>query len=107
MERTTVFNEFKTILSAHVPNNKIKAFESLHEQTSMTDDLEIESLDIVSIVIDIEDKFNIEIDNDSIGRMSTVGSCINLIQEKLCSKCPAINCHQSAGIQPIYNAITA
>lgn len=87
MERTTLFNEFKAILSEHVSGNKTKAFENLNEQTNMADDLEIESLDIVSIVIDIEDKFNIEIDNDSIKKMSTVGNCLNLIQEKLCSQC--------------------
>ena len=87
MERTTLFTEFKTILSGHVPDNRVKAFESLNEQTNMADDLEIESLDIVSIVIDIEDKFNIEIENDSLRRMSTVGSCLNLIQEKLCTQC--------------------
>ena len=87
MERTTVFNEFKTILSEHIPANKIRAFESLNEQTNMADDLGIESLDIVSIVIDMEDKFKIEIDNDSIRKMSTVCNCINLIQEKLCLQC--------------------
>ena len=87
MERTTLFNEFKAILSEHVSDTKTKAFESLNEQTHMADDLEIESLDIVSIVIDIEDKFSIEIDNDSIRKMSTVGSCLSLIQEKLCSQC--------------------
>ncbi|MEO8174591.1 MAG: phosphopantetheine-binding protein [Sediminibacterium sp.] len=87
MERVTLFNEFKAILSEHTPGNKTRALESLNEQTNMADDLEIESLDIVSIVIDIETKFNIEIDNDSIKRMSTVGNCINLIQEKLCSEC--------------------
>ncbi|MEO6000713.1 MAG: phosphopantetheine-binding protein [Chitinophagaceae bacterium] len=107
MERTTVFNEFKTILSAHVPGNKTKTLDSLTEQTNMADDLEIESLDIVSIVIDIEEKFHIEIDNDSIRRMSTVGSCINLIQEKLCSNCSAANCQQATSRQPMYNTITA
>lgn len=87
MERTNLFNDFKAILSGHVPGNRLMAFKSLNEQTNMADDLEIESLDIVSIVIDIEDKFNIEIDNDSIRKMSTVGNCLNLIQEKLCTNC--------------------
>lgn len=95
MERTTVFNEFKSILSGHVSDDRMMAFQNLSEQTHMADDLEIESLDIVSIVIDMEDKFNIEIDNDSIRKMSTVGSCLNLIQEKLCARCVSVNCQQS------------
>lgn len=87
MERMKLFREFKTILSEHVPNTALKAFENLHEQTSLTDDLGVESLDIVNIVIDIENRFNIEIDNDSIRKMSTVGNCISLIQEKLSAHC--------------------
>lgn len=89
MERNTVFNQLKAILSAHIPGHKSEAFQSLSEQTHMATDLGIESLDIVSIVIDVEDTFNIEIDNDSIRKMSTIGSCINLIREKLCAKCGA------------------
>ena len=80
-----LFREFKTILAEHVSGTGVKALENLHEQTNMTDDLGVESLDIVNIVIDIENRFNIEIDNDSIRKMSTVGNCISLIQEKLSS----------------------
>lgn len=87
MEKATVFNKLKAILSDHIPGHKSEAFQRLDEQTHMANDLGIESLDIVSIVIDVEDTFNIEIDNDSIKQMSTIGNCINLIREKLCAKC--------------------
>lgn len=89
MERTTVFADFKNILSEHVSDNCAQVLKNLNEQTNLADDLQIESLDIVNIVIDIEDKFGIEIDNDSIRKMSTVGSCVNLIQEKVCMQCKA------------------
>ncbi|MBE7173538.1 MAG: acyl carrier protein [Williamsia sp.] len=90
MERMRLFREFKTILVEHVSGTGAKALENLHEHTSMTDDLGVESLDIVNIVIDIENHFNIEIDNDSIRRMSTVGNCISLIQEKMASNYVAL-----------------
>ncbi len=83
MERINVFREFKSILADHVPSSAEGALATLSERTSMTDDLGIESLDIVNIVIDIENRFNIEIDNDSIRRMLTVGNCLELIAEKL------------------------
>lgn len=89
MERATLFNEFKEVLAEHISANAKPVFEKLNEQTNMADDLLIESLDIVNIVIDVENKFNIEIDNDSIKRMTTVGNCVSLIQEKLCSRCEA------------------
>lgn len=89
MERTAVFTDFKTILSEHISDSATKALENLNEGTNLADDLQIESLDIVNIVIDIEDKFGIEIDNDSIRKMSTVGNCLTLIQDKLCAQCKA------------------
>lgn len=89
MERTAVFTDFKNILAEHISNGATKALQNLNEETNLTDDLQIESLDIVNIVIDIEDKFGIAIDNDSIRKMSTVGNCITLIQEKLCASCNA------------------
>jgi acyl carrier protein len=83
MERTSIFQKFKTILSEHVAGNQSTTLENINEQTGLVDDLGIESLDVVNIIIDMEDHFNIQIDNDSIRRMSTVGNCIDLIEEKL------------------------
>jgi acyl carrier protein len=87
MQRTKLFNEFKTILSEHVPGEDSFAMQNINEHTNLVDDLGIESLDVVNIVIDMEDHFKIEIDNDSIKKMSTVGNCLDLIQEKLCAIC--------------------
>ena len=83
MERNSIFKQFKTILSEHVAGNETKILENISENTDLSNDLGIESLDVVNIVIDMEDHFHIEIDNDSIRRMSTVGNCVDLIQEKL------------------------
>jgi acyl carrier protein len=83
MERTLIFKKFKSILSDHVAGNEPSTLEAVSEQTDLVDDLGIESLDVVNIVIDMEDHFNIQIDNDSIKRMSTIGNCLDLIQEKL------------------------
>ena len=83
MERADLLNEFKTILSEHVSGEGTKALESLHEETDLKNDLGIDSLDVVNIVIDIESHFDIEIDNDSIKKMSTIANCLNLVDEKV------------------------
>jgi len=83
MKRTELFNQFKTILAEHIPGDEQEIIATITEQTNLVDDLGIESLDVVNIVIDMEDNFNIQIDNDAIKKMSTVGSCLDLIQEKL------------------------
>ncbi len=83
MERMILLNDLKTILSEHVDSEGAKALESLSEQTDLRNDLGIDSLDVVNIVIDIESHFNIEIENDSIKKMSTIKNCIDLIEEKV------------------------
>lgn len=84
MERKILLNDLKTILSEHVDGEGAKALESLSEQTDLRNDLGIDSLDVVNIVIDIESHFNIEIENDSIKKMSTIKNCMDLIAEKVC-----------------------
>jgi acyl carrier protein len=83
MERSTIFKQFKTILTEHVAGNETNVLENIGDNTDLSNDLGIESLDVVNIVIDMEDHFHIQIDNDSIRRMSTVGNCVDLIQEML------------------------
>lgn len=83
MERINLLDEFKTILSEHVNGEGVKALESLNEETELKNDLGIDSLDVINIVIDIEGHFDIEIDNDSIKKMSTVGNCLALLEEKI------------------------
>ena len=87
MKRTILFNEFKTILTEHIPGEDNLAIENINEETNLVDDLGIESLDVVNIVTDLEERYKIAIDNDSIRRMSTVGNCLNLIEEKLLMLC--------------------
>jgi len=45
-------------------------------------DLEIDSANLVDIVLDVEDEFNIEIDNDSMEKMLSVKAVVEIIQEK-------------------------
>ncbi len=83
MERKRLLNALKIILAEHVSGEGTVALESLSEQTDLRNDLGIDSLDVINIVIDIENHFQIEIDNDSIKKMSTIANCIDLIGEKI------------------------
>jgi len=52
------------------------------EDKHLINDLKINSAHIVDIVLDIEDKFNIMIDDDAIGEMNTVQDSINMVIKK-------------------------
>ncbi|MDE2008771.1 MAG: acyl carrier protein [Candidatus Omnitrophica bacterium] len=49
---------------------------------SKFEDLGADSLDIVELVLNIEDKFNIKIGEEEIGRLKTVKDVINYLNSK-------------------------
>jgi len=52
-------------------------------ETSILDDLKINSARLVDIVLDFEDVFDIEVDDDDADKVSTVGDGVKLIMTKL------------------------
>ncbi|HHX56063.1 MAG TPA: acyl carrier protein [Clostridiales bacterium] len=53
---------------------------SITEDTKFVDDLGADSLDIFQIVMGIEEELNIEIDNEEIEKIATVGDVIEEIK---------------------------
>ena len=49
----------------------------------LEEDLEIDSLGIVEVVMAFEDEFNIEIDDEELTDVGTVGQAVNLLHSKL------------------------
>ena len=62
------------------------AFDNLSADTDFIKDLKINSANLVDIVLDVEEAFDIEIDNESMERMLTVGAAMEIIEEKLSVK---------------------
>ncbi|GAB3962599.1 hypothetical protein GCM10028805_64050 [Spirosoma harenae] len=62
------------------------AFEHLTEGTDFIKDLKINSANLVDIALDVEEAYNIEIDNESMEKMLTVEAAITIIQQKLAEK---------------------
>ena len=74
----------KTIIKPYVQNEQ--AFEHVTEQTDFINDLKINSANLVDVALDVEEAYDIEIDNDSMERMLTVGDAISIITQKLHDK---------------------
>ncbi len=55
--------------------------EIITEDTKFVDDLGADSLDIFQIVMGIEEEFDIEIDNEEIEKIATVGDVIEEIKK--------------------------
>ncbi|MFD2936815.1 acyl carrier protein [Spirosoma flavum] len=74
----------KKIVKPYVQDEQ--AFENVTENTDFINDLKVNSANLVDIALDVEEEFEIEIDNESMERMLTVGSAIDIITKKLAEK---------------------
>jgi acyl carrier protein len=81
MDNAQLINDLKEIITPYTENKE--ALENLSENTDLLIDLKINSANLVDIILDIEEKFGIEIDNDSMAKMVTVKATIAVINEKL------------------------
>ena len=60
--------------------------EQITMEASFIDDLGADSLDQVELVMDFEDKFEVDIPDEDAEKMRTVGAAINYLKERLKEK---------------------
>jgi len=81
MTEQQIIDDLKTIIIPYTEEKS--ALENISTHTDFIKDLKINSANLVDIVLDIEEKFNITIDNDSMSKMLTVKATIDVIESKL------------------------
>ena len=79
MEANEVFEKVKGLFVEvlGIDESKVTMDAKLEE------DLEIDSLGIVEVVMAFEDEFDIEIDDEELADVSTVGQAVNLLHSKI------------------------
>ena len=79
MELNEVFEKVKGLFveDLGIDESKVTMDAKLEE------DLEIDSLGIVEVVMAFEDEFDIEIDDEELADVSTVGQAVNLLHSKI------------------------
>ena len=84
MDKTETIEKLKNIVKPYIKNQE--AFENLSESTDFITDLQINSANLVDVILDIEEEFDIIIDNQSMERMLDVNSALEIIETKLSEK---------------------
>jgi len=84
MTKEAFISKLKTIVKPYIQDEE--AFKNLNENTDFINDLKINSANLVDVILDVEDEFDIEIDNDSMEKMLSVKAAIEIIQSKLSEK---------------------
>lgn len=81
MDKQELIAALHDIVKPYVRNPQ--ALENLSEDTGFINDLKINSANLVDVILDIEERFDITIDNESMEKMLDVRSAVNIISEKL------------------------
>ncbi len=84
MSREDYLLQLKEIVKPYVKDEQ--ALENLNENTDFLNDLNINSANLVDVVLDVEEAFDIEINNESMETMRDVKSALAVIEAKLNSK---------------------
>ncbi len=59
------------------------AIEELSPETSFADTLDADSLDLVELVMAIEDEFDLEVEDDEMESIKTIGDVVENIESEL------------------------
>ena len=79
MEVNEVFEKVKALFEEELGIES----EKITMDAKLEEDLEIDSLGIVEVVMAFEDEFEIEIDDEELTDVGTVGQAVNLLHSKL------------------------
>lgn len=81
MEQSEVLERVVKIMTPWAKNEE--ALANVGMETSILDDLKVNSARLVDVVIAFEDDFDIEIADEDVDSVNTVGDAVNLIVAKL------------------------
>jgi len=84
MEKEALITALKKIVKPYIQDEE--AFENLSENTDFIKDLKINSANLVDVILDVEDEFDIIVDNESMEKMLTVKAALEIITTKLSEK---------------------
>ncbi len=84
MNKDESIQKLKKIVKPYVKNEE--ALENSNENTDFINDLNINSANLVDVILDVEEVFDIEIDADSMEKMRDVQSALMVIEEKLAAE---------------------
>lgn len=84
MENSPNYDDLLKIIQPYLPEDV--ASDQVGPNSHFVEQLNINSAHLVDIVLDVEDKYDIVLENEDMDQMQTVEKAIELIQKKLAAK---------------------
>ena len=81
MSQDEIFEQVVKILTPYVKNQE--ALDTVSMSTHILDELKVNSARLVDVVLEFEDAFDIEIADEDVDSVETVGNAVELIASKM------------------------
>ncbi|WP_298998863.1 acyl carrier protein [Flagellimonas sp. S174] len=83
-EKEKRYEELKSIVANYLPDDV--SAESISLESHFINELNINSANLVDIVLDVEDAFDIMLENEDMDQMETVQDALRIVDSKIESK---------------------
>jgi len=84
MDKKERYQKLRDIIEIYLPEDV--SVDDISEESHFTNELNINSANLVDIILDVEDAFDITLENDDMDQMQTVKDALGIIELKLSSK---------------------
>lgn len=81
MERSEIRDKVVAIIGAYAKDKD--AMASVTDETNILEDLKVNSARLVDVILDFEDAFDIEVEDEDADSVNTVGDAVNLVAAKV------------------------
>ena len=81
METSEVQAKVVEIIGRYTKNKE--ALDDVSETTNILEDLKVNSARLVDVILDFEDEFDIEVEDEDADAVNTIGDAVALIQSKI------------------------
>ena len=81
MTRDEIFAKVVEIVRPYVKNEE--ALANVRDDTDILQDLKVNSARLVDVILNFEDEFDIEVEDEDADAVKTVGDAVSLIEGKL------------------------
>lgn len=81
MNKEERYQKLRDIVKIYLPEDV--SVDAISQESNFIDELNINSANLVDIVLDVEDAFDIMLENDDMDQMQTVKDALAIIDKKL------------------------
>lgn len=81
MKKEEFIAKLKKIVQPYIQDED--AFSKLNEDTEFIKDLKINSANLVDVILDVEDEFDIRIENEEMEQMLSIKAAMKIVESKI------------------------